>query len=183
MNSSDATAATVAGHANPVVSHSLAPCYDHHLLLDTVADPAIATARDRFEVFARSVRDALAQRWVLNTETYKRQNPQMGYYLGMEFLIGRSVANNTTNLRWDSVATSLIREKELDWVALLEQEPDPGVGNGRRLAARFLDSMATLQLPAMGYGLRLRRLVVGHGGKTVNTLRLWGAAAPDCCPA
>jgi starch phosphorylase len=222
--------------------------YDRHLLFDKAADPRSATARDQFEAFARSVRDVLAQRWALTTETYARQNPKMVYYLSMEFLIGRSLANNVINLRLENLAHSAVRQKDLDWVALLEQEPDPGLGNGGlgRLAACFLDSMATLRLPAMGYGLRYEygifrqsiqdgwqheqpdnwlrrpdpweiarpdelvevpfgcsfvmrngnlellrdrpstligipfdRPVVGYGGNTVNTLRLWGAVAAD----
>src|ERR1700730_7873206 len=74
----------------------------------------------------------------------------------MEFLIGRSLANNVTNLMLDPIVKETIREKHLDWLGLLEQEPDAGLGNGGlgRLAACFLDSMATMQLPGMGYGLR-----------------------------
>jgi starch phosphorylase len=222
--------------------------YDRHLLLDKAADPRGATARDQFEACARSVRDTLAQRWASTAETYARRNPKTVYYLSMEFLIGRSLANNVTNLLLDGLAQTTASRKNLDWLALLDQEPDPGLGNGGlgRLAACFLDSMATLQLPAMGYGLRyeygmfrqsirdgwqreqpdnwLRRAdpweiarpddcvevafgcsfvmrngnlelipdrpstlvgvpfdrpVVGYGGKTVNTLRLWSAVAPD----
>ena len=112
--------------------------------------------RDQFEAFARSVRDVLAQRWALTTETYKRQNPKMVYYLSMEFLIGRSLANNITNLALDNLAQGAISRKDLDWLELLGREPDPGLGNGGLggLAACFLDSMATLQLPALGYGMR-----------------------------
>ena len=222
--------------------------YERHLLFDKAIDPRAATARDQFEAFARSVRDVLAQRWALTTETYARENPKLVYYVSMEFLIGRSLANNVTNLLLENVAQHAIDHKLLDWVGLLEQEPDPGLGNGGlgRLAACFLDSMATLQLPAMGYGLRYEygifrqsirdgwqqeqpdnwllrpdpweiarpdervevkfgcsfalregnlelipnhpssliglpfdRPVVGYGGTTVNTLRLWGAVAPD----
>ena len=166
----------------------------------------------------------------------------------MEFLIGRSLANNVTNLLLDPVAQEAVKQKKLDWFELLEQEPDAGLGNGGlgRLAACFLDSMATMQIPAMGYGLRYEygifkqtiqdgwqrevpdnwlrrpdpwevvrpcetvevklncsfemrggnlraiigqpssligipfdRPVVGYGGKTINTLRLWAAAAHD----
>ena len=74
----------------------------------------------------------------------------------MEFLIGRSLANNITNLLLDDITKKAVQEKKLDWYELLEQEPDAGLGNGGlgRLAACFLDSMATMQIPAVGYGLR-----------------------------
>ena len=74
----------------------------------------------------------------------------------MEFLIGRSLANNVTNLLLDDITKEAVKQKNLDWFELLEQEPDAGLGNGGlgRLAACFLDSMATMQIPAMGYGLR-----------------------------
>jgi len=222
--------------------------YERHLLFDNVMDLSVADARARFEAFAHSVRDILSQRWIRTENTYERENPKRVYYLSMEFLIGRSLANNVTNLLLDPVAKQAIQQKNIDWLALLEQEPDAGLGNGGlgRLAACFLDSLATMQLPAMGYGLRyeygifkqtiqdgwqheeadnwLRRAdpwevirpqekvqinlncsfeihggslrgipnrpsiligipfdrpIVGYGGKTINTLRLWGAAAPD----
>ena len=113
-------------------------------------------ARERFEAIARSVRDILSQRWVHTEKTYERENPKRVYYLSMEFLIGRSLANNVTNLLLDPVAKEAVKQKNLDWFELLEQEPDAGLGNGGlgRLAACFLDSMATMQIPAMGYGLR-----------------------------
>jgi starch phosphorylase len=221
--------------------------YERHLLFDNVVSLRAAGPRDRFEAVARAVRDVLSQRWIRTEETYERQNPKRVYYLSMEFLIGRSLANNVTNLLLGPVAGDVASRKGLDWLALLEQEPDAGLGNGGlgRLAACFLDSMATLELPAMGYGLRyeygifaqsirngwqheepdnwLRRAdpwevarpdeavtvpigcafevrggdlrvitdrpsaligiphdrpVVGYGGRTVNTLRLWAAAAP-----
>src|SRR6476469_8210883 len=74
----------------------------------------------------------------------------------MEFLIGRSLSNNILNLRLDPIARRFLDEKQLDGLTILEEEPDAGLGNGGlgRLAACFLDSMATMQLPAMGYGLR-----------------------------
>src|SRR5882757_4713091 len=72
--------------------------YQRHLLFDNVIDMASAQTRDRFEAFARSVRDVLSQRWTLTENTYLRENPKRIYYLSMEFLIGRSLANNVTNL-------------------------------------------------------------------------------------
>src|SRR6202162_6141118 len=76
--------------------------------------------------------------------------------MSMEFLIGRSLANNVTNLLLDPLANEAVRQMNLNWAELLEQEPDAALGNGGvgELAACFLDSMATMQLPAMGYGLR-----------------------------
>jgi glycogen phosphorylase len=222
--------------------------YERHMLFDRVIDVGAATARDRFEAVARAVRDVLSQRWVLTEKTYERQNPKRLYYLSMEFLIGRSLANNITNLLVDGVVKEHIRQKGLNLIDLLEQEPDAGLGNGGlgRLAACFIESAATMQLPAMGYGLRYEygifkqsirdgwqeerpdnwlqrqdpwevarpgeevqiglncsfelrggslravpgrpssligmpydRPVVGYGGKTINTLRLWAAGTPD----
>src|ERR1700719_879982 len=130
--------------------------YDRHLLFDNVIGMANADARDRFEAFARSGRDVLSQRWTQTESTYERENPKRIYYLSMEFLIGRSLANNVTNLLLSPVVSEAVRQKNLDWIELLEQEPDAALGNGGlgRLAACFMESLATMQLPAMGYGLR-----------------------------
>jgi glycogen phosphorylase len=130
--------------------------YERHLVFDNVIDPAAAGPRERFEAIARSVRDVLSQRWIKTENTYARDNPKRVYYLSMEFLIGRSLANNVTNLLLDPIVKESVKEKHLDWLGLLEEEPDAGLGNGGlgRLAACFLDSMATMQFPGMGYGLR-----------------------------
>jgi glycogen phosphorylase len=130
--------------------------YERHLLFDDIIDPVDAGARERFEAAARSVRDVLSQRWVETERVYDRENPKRIYYLSMEFLIGRSLGNNVTNLLLDPFVQRAVQQRDLDWPGLLEQEPDAGLGNGGlgRLAACFLDSMATMQLPAMGYGLR-----------------------------
>src|SRR5262245_34852354 len=75
--------------------------YERHLLFDKATDLAAATPRDRFEAAARAVRDVLSQRWILTEKTYDRQNSKRVYYLSMEFLIGRSLSNNVTNLLLD----------------------------------------------------------------------------------
>jgi starch phosphorylase len=221
--------------------------YQRHLIFDKVVDPASAGPREQFEAFARSVRDFLSRQWIHTENTYARMNPKRIYYLSMEFLIGRALASNVTNMRLARIAKEAVEEQGLDWAELLEQEPDAGLGNGGlgRLAACFLDSMATMQLPAMGYGLRYEygmfrqvlrngwqqeqpdnwlqrqdpwevprpservqvqlncsyevrggrlraivgkpstligvpfdRPIVGYGGTTINTLRLWAADAP-----
>ena len=222
--------------------------YERHLLFDDVVAPSAAGAHERFKAAAHSVRDVLSQRWVLTETTYDRENPKRVYYLSMEFLIGRSLGNNITNLLLDSAVKRAVTQRDLDWLGLIEEEPDAGLGNGGlgRLAACFLDSMSTMQLPAIGYGLRYEygifkqsikdgwqleepdnwlrdddpwevprpnekveiplncsfavhegtlrtvtgrpstvigvpfdRPVVGYGGKNINTLRLWAAAAPN----
>jgi starch phosphorylase len=130
--------------------------YERHLTFDDVVALEDAGARESYEAVARSIRDVLSQRWIKTTKTYDRQNPKRVYYLSMEFLIGRSLANNVANLLLESHLAPIAFKKHLDWVSILEQEPDAGLGNGGlgRLAACFLDSMATMHLPAMGYGLR-----------------------------
>jgi len=222
--------------------------YERHLLFDSGVDLDAATERDRFEALARSVRDILSQRWLLTEKTYEQRNPKRLYYLSMEFLIGRSLENNVVNLLLAPLAKQVIEEKKLNLLEILEQEPDAGLGNGGlgRLAACFMESAATLQIPAIGYGLRYEygifrqsmrngwqqetpdnwlrspdpwelarpnekvevklacsfeltggslrpvpgrqstligipfdRPVVGYGGSTINTLRLWAAATPD----
>jgi starch phosphorylase len=219
--------------------------YERRLVFDHVVRPEQSDARQRFEAVAWALRDLLSQRWLATDETYDRANPKQVYYLSLEFLIGRSLANNIQNLRVEPVVREVMEREKVDWEQLVETEPDAGLGNGGlgRLAACFLDSMATLQIPAMGYGLRYEygifrqeiaggrqiehpdhwlrrpdpwevvrpreavnaglncafqlregrlevvrdvptilvgtphdRPVVGYGGRTINTLRLWGAA-------
>jgi glycogen phosphorylase len=144
------------GHGPIQFSGGSDSLYERHLLFDDIIDPAAAGARAQFEAVARSVRDVLSQRWLLTERTYDRENPKRIYYLSMEFLIGRSLSNNVINLLLDPLVQQVVDQKGLDWPRMLEHEPDAGLGNGGlgRLAACFLDSMATMQLPAIGYGLR-----------------------------
>ena len=192
--------------------------------------------------------DLLAQRWLLTSRSYDQENPKQVYYLSMEFLLGRSLTNNLTNLLVEPIVHDIIQREGLDLLQLAQEEPDAGPGNGSlgRLAACFIDSLATMQIPAVGYGLRYHygifrqqiqnghqiehpdlwlrhpdpwevrrseeivpvkfnasirlengvervfdnqpaillgtpydRPVIGYGGKTINTLRLWEANAPE----
>src|SRR4030095_367667 len=108
--------------------------YERHLLFDGVIDPRESGPRERFEAFARSVRAVRSPRWVLTEKTYERENPKRAYYLSMEFLIGRSLANNVTNLLLGSHAKEAAATLGLAWLELIEQEPDRGPGNGRPAA-------------------------------------------------
>ena len=88
--------------------------YERHLLFDSGVELAEATAHDRFEALARSVRDILSQRWLLTEKTYEQKNPKRLYYLSMEFLIGRSLANNVTNLLLAPLTDQFIEDKKLN---------------------------------------------------------------------
>jgi len=222
--------------------------YERHLTFDQVIPLNSASSRDKFEAIARSVRDVLSQRWLKTEQTYQERNAKRVYYLSLEFLMGRALANNMTNLMLDPVLGHFCKKHKIDPLEIIEQEPDAGLGNGGlgRLAACFLDSMATLAIPGMGSGLRYEygifkqtfrdgwqceqpdhwlarpdpwevarpneavevklgcsfdirggalcvadgrpstlfgipydRPVIGYGGKTINTLRLWAAGTPD----
>src|SRR5215831_20346989 len=104
--------------------------YERHLLFDDVVDVRAASPHERFGAFARSVRDILSQRWLHTEETYARTNPKRVYYLSLEFLLGRSLHNNVTNLLLDPLAERAVEQERLDWITLLDQEPDAGLGNG-----------------------------------------------------
>jgi glycogen phosphorylase len=222
--------------------------YERHLTFDNVVDVSKASVREQFEAAAHAVRDVISQRWLLTEKTYTDKNPKRVYYLSMEFLLGRSLMNNITNALIKPIAEEAAKRKSLDPLAVSDVEPDAGLGNGGlgRLAACFIESMATMEIPGMGYGLRYEygifrqtikdgwqceqpdnwlrrpdpwevarldeavevklncsfevrggslhpivgrpsvllgipfdRPVVGYGGKTINTLRLWAAGTPD----
>ncbi len=93
--------------------------YERHLLFDDVVAPTAAGAHERFRAAARSIRDVLAQRWVLTETTYDRENPKRVYYLSMEFLVGRSLGNNITNLLLDSAVKRAVTQRDLDWLGLI----------------------------------------------------------------
>jgi starch phosphorylase len=128
---------------------------DRYLLCEHIVDPGLARSRQRFEATARFIRDLIAHRWVKTRDTREREQPKRVYYLSMEFLLGRALRNNIMNLGADPLVERALVRHGWDLDAIVEEEPDPGLGNGGlgRLAACFIDSLATLQYSAMGYGL------------------------------
>jgi starch phosphorylase len=220
---------------------------DRYLLCHHLVDPRTARPRQRFEALAAFIRDLAAHRWVKTRQARESADPKRVYYLSMEFLIGRTLSNNIINLSAEPVVARAMQHAGWNLDELVEEEPDAGLGNGGlgRLAACFIDSLATLQYSAIGYGLRYEygifrqnirdgfqqeqpdnwlrspdpwevvrpgklypvplnasfelngsairvtpnrpstllgfpydRPVVGYGARSVNTLRLWAAAAP-----
>jgi glycogen phosphorylase len=118
--------------------------------------PAVATRNDQYLALAYAVRDRLLERWMATGETYYRRKARSVAYLSAEFLLGPHLGNNLLNLGIAEEARAALRELDLDLDVLLEQEEEPGLGNGGlgRLAACYMDSLATLQVPAIGYGIR-----------------------------
>jgi starch phosphorylase len=118
--------------------------------------PALATNHDYYMALAYTVRDRLLHRWISTTTAYTRQGARTVAYLSAEFLMGPHLGNNLVNLGIYKEVCEVIGELGLDFDQLLGLEDEPGLGNGGlgRLAACFLDSMATLEIPSIGYGIR-----------------------------
>jgi starch phosphorylase len=116
----------------------------------------LATAHDYYLALAYAVRDRMLQRWISTAATYTEQGSRTVAYMSAEFLMGPHLANNLINLDTYDAARDAVAELGLDLEDLLRQEDEPGLGNGGlgRLAACFVDSLATLQVPCVGYGIR-----------------------------
>lgn len=129
---------------------------ERYLLCEHLLDPPLANSRQRFEATARFIRDLVAHRWAKTRSVREQAAPKRIHYLSMEFLLGRTLRNNMMNLAAEPLVRNALKAQGWDLEALLEEEPDAGLGNGGlgRLAACFIDSLATLQYPAIGYGLR-----------------------------
>jgi starch phosphorylase len=118
--------------------------------------PALATKNDYYMALAFAVRDRMLQRWISTAAAYTKQGSRTVAYMSAEFLMGPHLGNNLINLGIFDRVKQCITELGLDFEELLQQEEEPGLGNGGlgRLAACFIDSLATLEVPAVGYGIR-----------------------------
>ena len=116
----------------------------------------VATRNDHYMALAYAVRDRLLQRWIKTMQTYLDRKSRTVCYLSAEFLMGPQLGNNLVNLGIYEDARAAMEEAGLDLAELLEHEGEPGLGNGGlgRLAACYLDSLATLEIPSIGYGIR-----------------------------
>ncbi len=129
---------------------------DRYMLCDHLVDPPTAKSRQRFEALAKFIRDLVAHRWVKTRQAREKADPKRIYYLSMEFLIGRTLSNNIINLMAEPFVAKALQRAGWNLEELIEEEPDAGLGNGGlgRLAACFIESIATLQYSGIGYGLR-----------------------------
>ncbi len=230
-------------------SESIKKGFAEHLKYSLAKDRYTATPHDRYLALAYAMRDRLIKGWIDTQQAHHDLKVKRVYYLSLEFLMGRAMMNNIINLRMEEAAREAMADLKVDFSEVCDEEMDAGLGNGGlgRLAACFLDSLATLQIPAFGYGIRYtygifrqaiengyqvehpddwlqggnpweilrpenRILVhfggqvenggdfgqparwvnttpvcgipadtpiVGYGGKTINTLRLWSARATE----
>jgi glycogen phosphorylase len=118
--------------------------------------PALATQNDYYQALASTVRDRLLQRWINSAATYTTNGSRTVCYLSAEFLMGPHLGNNLINLGIYDQTKQAMTELGLNFDDLLEEEEEPGLGNGGlgRLAACYLDSLTTLEIPTLGYGIR-----------------------------
>jgi starch phosphorylase len=155
LNSVDRTITALEEHES-LSAEAIRSDFKNHLKYTLAKDKYSATDHDRYYALAMTVRDRLVERWIATSQTYYRCDVKRIYYLSMEYLMGRALGNNVINLGLEETVREAMEELGLDWNFLRDFERDAGLGNGGlgRLAACFLDSMATLQLPGYGYGMR-----------------------------
>jgi starch phosphorylase len=137
-------------------SYSLKNQFAEHLEFRLVKDRLSVTQQDAYKALALSVRDRMIRNWIRTQREYDRQDVKKVYYLSLEFLMGRLLGNALTNMNFTAECESMMKTLGFDLEEVRDVEHDMGLGNGGlgRLAACFLDSMATLELPAFGYGIR-----------------------------
>ncbi|OGF50812.1 MAG: glycogen phosphorylase [Candidatus Firestonebacteria bacterium RIFOXYA2_FULL_40_8] len=140
----------------PLTAESIGTSFLYNRQYTLAKDKYTATEYDNFKSLAMAIRDRLVEKWLATQEEYHNKNAKRVYYLSMEFLIGRLLNNYMINLDLDVITKEALKKLSLHIEELEEQETDAGLGNGGlgRLAACFLDSMATLGIPAHGYGIR-----------------------------
>jgi starch phosphorylase len=152
----DKGAATWPAVAFPSTVNAIKENIIHHLMSFQGRDPERSGAQDVYRALAYTMRDLMVQKWISTQKTFYAQEKKRVYYLSLEFLIGRSLGNSMTNLGIFEDAKQAVEELGFDMSEIRDQEEDAALGNGGlgRLAACFMDSIATLKIPAYGYGIR-----------------------------
>ena len=144
------------GDIQDVTAEDLSDSLQWHLHHTLAVSQSKETDGDWYLAFSVGLRDQLAERWMKTQDCYAGKKVRRAYYLSLEFLIGRLLGNNAMNMGLYDKCREALADGELSWEDMQEMERDPGLGNGGlgRLAACFVDSLATLHLPCIGYGLR-----------------------------
>jgi starch phosphorylase len=165
---------------------------ESHVRHTLARDGASATERDIYMSTALAVRDRLSERWAATNARYQHRDVKRIYYLSLEFLIGRTLGNALINLGVEGATAEALQEMGYRLEEMEGREPDAGLGNGGlgRLAACYLDSMATLELPGTGYGIRYEHGIFRQGiddsGRQIekpdnwlHDVNPWEIARPD----
>lgn len=144
------------GDIQDVTAEDLSDSLQWHLHHTLAVSQSKETDGDWYLAFSVGLRDQLAERWMKTQDCYAGKKVRRAYYLSLEFLIGRLLGNNAMNMGLYDKCCEALADGKLSWEDMQEMERDPGLGNGGlgRLAACFVDSLATLHLPCIGYGLR-----------------------------
>lgn len=144
------------GDIQDVTAEDLSDSLQWHLHHTLAVSQSKETDGDWYLAFSVGLRDQLAERWMKTQDCYAGKKVRRAYYLSLEFLIGRLLGNNAMNMGLYVKCREALADGKLSWEDMQEMERDPGLGNGGlgRLAACFVDSLATLHLPCIGYGLR-----------------------------
>lgn len=161
---------------------SLKKSFQNHLLYSQAKDKYSATDWDSYKSIALLTRDRLIERWITTQQSYYAEDAKRVYYLSLEFLVGRTLGNSLINLGLDKNAGIALKELGYNLEESAEVESDAGLGNGGlgRLAACFMDSMATLELPCYGYGIRyefgifFQKIVNGYQVETPDNWLRYG---------
>ncbi|NNK13122.1 MAG: glycogen phosphorylase, partial [Desulfofustis sp.] len=140
----------------PETVQSIRDSIIHHLMSFQGRDPERSGASDIYEALAYALRDIMVEKWIKTQKTFYAKKKKRVYYLSLEFLIGRSLGNAVINLGLYEEVKQAVEELGFSMEEIREQEEDAALGNGGlgRLAACFMDSIATLKIPAYGYGIR-----------------------------
>ncbi len=148
--------ALAASTRSELTAEAIARDFVHNLFCRQAKFPEVATNNDLYLALAWTVRDRLLDRWIRSASAYREKSSRTVCYLSAEFLLGPHLMNNLLNLGVEAEVRRAASELGLDLDAIAEQEEEPGLGNGGlgRLAACYLDSLATLEIPAIGYGIR-----------------------------
>jgi starch phosphorylase len=166
--------------------------FAEHLEYSLSKDKYTATFHDLYMALAFTVKDRLTEQWINTQQVYHDTDAKRVYYLSAEYLMGRSLINNLINLGIYRQTREAMKELNLDLDELCEQEPDAGLGNGGlgRLAACFMDSLATLEIPAHGYGIRYEFGIFEQVIRNLEQVELpdrwlkfgnpWEIARPEC---
>ena len=144
---------------NTRISHSSSAIerdFAEHLKYTQDADVFHTTMEGRYEALALTIRDRIIHQWDISRKEQAKAKAKRVYYLSLEFLMGRAMTNNITNMGLENEVTKALKDLGYTYEEIADVEPDAGLGNGGlgRLAACFLDSLATLEIPSFGYGIR-----------------------------